>query len=459
MSKGYRLQIFNLTPYAVNLKTTLVDVNNWESPTANNPLYFNGVGPLAANSSTIAHHEEINNGQDVAEFYLEFSIVGQGSVTSLVDAEAVVRSGEGQGYRKGYLSTFEDGTTRRFRVLEAQYDALPGDSYRNLAVVLMPKADPLTWMSKLRGDALLRDLTIPGTHDTGASINIIEGSRCQDLSIADQLAGGVRFLDLRLDPAYPLQIIHGMSNTKKYFRNDCAVPIAEFLKYKGPDETIVLCVGQEGGPHFHQAVIQILQSTLNGYFGPKGADEHLFTGAVPGNLDSLRGKVVLLRRYDIDQESINAGFDQPMVQLQQFQNQSGTAHYGWPKNSDTFEETGDNGVFYQPQTGEAFAIQDYFSLPLADWRRKAILIENYMGVASQFWAGTWFFNFLSATQDIVTQTPRAFAEGYQRINATIYTYLVRGGAGRYGTLPTDFVHQPEGLVELMINSNQRLVKP
>jgi 1-phosphatidylinositol phosphodiesterase len=458
MSYGYRLQIFNLTPYVVNLKTQLVDTKNWESPTANNPLFFNGV-TVEPNGASIAHHEEIANGQDVAQFYLDFSIVGQGSVTTLVDAEAVVRSGAGQGYRKGYLSTFEDGATSRFRVLEAQYDALPDDSYRNLAVVLMPQVDTLNWMSQLRDDLLLRDLTIPGTHDTGANANIIEGSRCQDLSIAEQLAAGVRFLDIRLDPTYPLQIIHGISQTKKYFRNDCTVPIAEFLKYKGQNETILLCIGQEGGDFFHQAVIEILESTLNGYFGPTGAKEHLFTDAVPGNLGSLRGKVVLLRRYDIDDASRKAGFNQPLVQLQEFQSENGAAHYSWPDNSDTFEETGGTGVFYQRGTGEAFAIQDYFSLLMAKWLNKVALIETYMDTASKFYSGTWFINFLSCSYDIVTATPRAFAEGFNGINAAIYVHLVRSRLGRYGTLPTDFFHQPEGLMELMINSNQKLRKP
>jgi 1-phosphatidylinositol phosphodiesterase len=459
MSYGYRLQIFNLTPYPVNLKASLVNPDNWESATDYNPLYFNTVGLLAAHSATIAHHEEIANDQNVAEFYLEFSIVGQGAVSTLVDAEAVVRSGTGQGYRKGYLSTFQDGTTGRFRVLEAQYDAIGDDSYRNLAVVLMPQIDTLNWMSKLRDEVLLRDLTLPGSHDSGANANIIEGSRCQDLSIAEQLAAGVRFLDIRLDPTYPLQIIHGASKTKKYYRNDCAVPIAEFLKHKGPDETILLCVGQDSGAYFHQAVIQILESTLNGYFGPNGVRDHLFTDAVPGNLASLRGKVVLLRRYQIDDESWRAGFTQPMVQLLEFQSENGAAHYGWPNNSDTFAETDGSGVFYQTNTLEAFAIQDYYSLPMTKWKQKVALIERYMDTASQFYSGTWFINFLSCTYDIVTATPRAFAEGFNGIDAAVYVHLIRSGIGRYGTLPTDFMSQPEGLMELMINSNQKWLKP
>ena len=55
------------------------------------------------------------------------------------------------------------------------------------------------WMKELPDNTPLREMSIPGTHDSGAlhSIGDVAG-KCQDLSIADQLAIGVRFFDIRL---------------------------------------------------------------------------------------------------------------------------------------------------------------------------------------------------------------------------------------------------------------------
>lgn len=59
----------------------------------------------------------------------------------------------------------------------------------------------LTWTSKLRGDLLLSQVNIPGTHDSGTSKSaLIEAfsARCQSLTISAQLEAGIRFLDLRV---------------------------------------------------------------------------------------------------------------------------------------------------------------------------------------------------------------------------------------------------------------------
>ena len=54
------------------------------------------------------------------------------------------------------------------------------------------------WMSKLSDDTALRDVSMPGSHDTMAlySIGNLAG-QCQSLSLKDQLNLGVRFLDIQ----------------------------------------------------------------------------------------------------------------------------------------------------------------------------------------------------------------------------------------------------------------------
>src|SRR5689334_4266768 len=49
-------------------------------------------------------------------------------------------------------------------------------------------------------DRKLWDMSIPGTHESAATINNnLEADKCQTWSITEQLENGIRFLDLRLN--------------------------------------------------------------------------------------------------------------------------------------------------------------------------------------------------------------------------------------------------------------------
>ena len=55
------------------------------------------------------------------------------------------------------------------------------------------------WMSQVEDNYNIVDLSIPGTHDSGATHSIFDvAGKCQELSIKSQLNIGVRFLDIRL---------------------------------------------------------------------------------------------------------------------------------------------------------------------------------------------------------------------------------------------------------------------
>ena len=54
------------------------------------------------------------------------------------------------------------------------------------------------WMSPLDGGLLLSQLSIPGTHDSGARFEpLSRTAKCQTLTIGQQLDAGARFLDIR----------------------------------------------------------------------------------------------------------------------------------------------------------------------------------------------------------------------------------------------------------------------
>lgn len=64
-------------------------------------------------------------------------------------------------------------------------------------LVSSPPRQAADWMGALPSHLRLDALTIPGTHDSGATRG---GTRvtCQEMTIAEQLAAGVRHLDIRV---------------------------------------------------------------------------------------------------------------------------------------------------------------------------------------------------------------------------------------------------------------------
>lgn len=91
--------------------------------------------------------------------------------------------------------------------------------------------DAKSFMSSLPDDMPLRDVCMPGTHDS-LSYNargrvVVEWARCQNKNSKEQLDMGVRFLDIRLDKKWggkhggisvPHNMGHVMNFCKDFFR-------------------------------------------------------------------------------------------------------------------------------------------------------------------------------------------------------------------------------------------------
>ena len=67
------------------------------------------------------------------------------------------------------------------------------------------------WMSNVKDDMKLIDMSIPGSHDSGATHSIFDvAGKCQELNVKQQLNIGTRFFDLRLQLVNDdFRIIHG----------------------------------------------------------------------------------------------------------------------------------------------------------------------------------------------------------------------------------------------------------
>ncbi|AUG80664.1 hypothetical protein CFP65_5990 [Kitasatospora sp. MMS16-BH015] len=99
------------------------------------------------------------------------------------------------------------------------------------------------WMAALPDSAPLARLTVPGTHDT-CSLYGGPITQTQTLSVPDQLAAGVRFLDIRCRLVNGVFAIHHSQFFQNIFFGDVLNQCQAFLA-QHPGETVLMRVKQE----------------------------------------------------------------------------------------------------------------------------------------------------------------------------------------------------------------------
>lgn len=151
------------------------------------------------------------------------------------------------------------------------------------------RVDPTDWMGLLDVTSSLADLTIPGTHNAGAT----RGGRwvaCQHHPIADQLSMGLRFLDLRVRAHRGgLGIFHGPHH-QRLDLGDVLDDCVDFLRAH-PTETVLACLSQEGG--------RLRPAELTALWNPYRTEfrGHLHEARKVPTLAQARGRIVLVSRH------------------------------------------------------------------------------------------------------------------------------------------------------------------
>ena len=89
------------------------------------------------------------------------------------------------------------------------------------------------WMSFIKDDVLLKDIVIPGSHDTGTyDLNYV--AKTQDKNMAEQLACGTRYFDLRYDIVEGELVMyhgfHGPAYEYKVMYDDNALTVFSQIK-------------------------------------------------------------------------------------------------------------------------------------------------------------------------------------------------------------------------------------
>lgn len=182
-----------------------------------------------------------------------------------------------------------------------------------------------TWMSKHADETRLELMNIPGTHDSAtwnytqatqdALANITAGDgepiyppevfRCQGASIMASLSAGVRFFDLRfaLDPT-ETKLVFWHSQALMSERATVGDVVAAFYYWLDmhPSETVILSFQYEGSTTvkatFDATVQHMIFDILNSTNAGRYIDQ---THNILPTLGASRGKVVLFRRFDLDQ--------------------------------------------------------------------------------------------------------------------------------------------------------------
>ena len=155
------------------------------------------------------------------------------------------------------------------------------------------------WMAGLDDNTSLREVNMPGSHDTMAlySIGNLAG-QCQSLSLLDQLNLGVRFLDIRLkQDGDELKAVHGFIDQKSNFEK-INETVTKFLQ-DNPGEFIIMSVKEEADASKPIGSFEdCLKKQIN--------NKYLLDTSLPSKVGEVRGKVVLLSRYNNPTIGINA---------------------------------------------------------------------------------------------------------------------------------------------------------
>ena len=161
------------------------------------------------------------------------------------------------------------------------------------------------WMKNIGSDVSLKDVNIPGTHDSATKycqLSLFSG--CQSKTVSEQLSLGVRAFDIRVDG---MSLVHAFCKCKEGFFGKSLTlhkvigDIFSFLA-ENPSETVVMLFKMDKGSDSKKCF-----SLLYENFILPNPEKWYLENSVP-TLGQARGKIVLVRRTDASEESSGIDF-------------------------------------------------------------------------------------------------------------------------------------------------------
>ena len=149
------------------------------------------------------------------------------------------------------------------------------------------------WMKDLDDSTNIMEMSIPGTHDSGANHSIFDvAGKCQDMSIKNQINIGVRFFDLRLQlVSDEFKIVHSFVDQNLKFKSVLTY-ISNFIR-NNDSEFIIISLKQEAdsvdsSKSFNEALLTELKKY-----------QEITFDYLPKALGEARGKIYILDRCGI----------------------------------------------------------------------------------------------------------------------------------------------------------------
>lgn len=148
------------------------------------------------------------------------------------------------------------------------------------------------WMSSLNNSLYLSQFSIPGTHESMALYEPFSGTaKCQNLSLADQLNAGVRFIDIRCRHLNNAFVIHHGSVYQNANFDDVLNAVINFLN-NNPGECVIMSVKEE---YTASGNTRTFEQTFDSYVAKNPGKWNL--GSSIPTLSAARGKITLFRRF------------------------------------------------------------------------------------------------------------------------------------------------------------------
>ena len=277
-------------------------------------------------------------------------------------------------------------------------------SLASQAVPAAVAADPANWMRAVSGKKRLSELSIPGTHDSGALHEPIKGTtQCQTLGIAQQLAIGVRFLDIRCRSVHnAFAIYHGPVDQQLTFDSvltDCL----GFLKAHGT-ETLMMSVKKEGeDDHCTKSFEELFDA-----YTAQAPEKWWLKATIP-SLAEARGRIILLQRFSA--VKLPKGI--------------GAAPEDWK----------DNQGFHIHGAAE-IQVQDKYQLHDQQDKWPEVLAQLQAAAAGK--PDTLYLNFTSGYRPRPILGIPDIREVSNVVNPAVARYFEQTGPGRYGIIIMDF---------------------
>jgi len=262
------------------------------------------------------------------------------------------------------------------------------------------------WMGYLPDYIQLKDISIPGTHDSGARYGGL-AAECQSWTVTEQLQAGIRYLDIRCRPTGDAFAIHHGAFFQKQMFGDIMNEVTSFLQ-NNPTEVVTLRLKMEADNNKknQEDFQKIWNSYANRY------QDYLYKGTDPDlTLGEARGKIYVM--CDAECSGYGKHYSEKNSEIQDFYKVYWLAHK---------QTKGDN----------------WATLP-----SKKEKIKKYIDKAAG--SSTWVLNHLSGA---VGMTPPDVARS---TNAETYKYLEGRGKSKLGIIIMDF--PGEKLIYRIIKSN------